>query len=582
MFSTTAVPEVMETMMPPNFPADQLSQPRYKMVVERNVFITMRDGVRVACDIYRPLTDEKCPAIYAATPYQKAFAHLPATPAFHMVEYNKIEWFVERGYVYVLQDQRGTGESEGDFTFLSEKEQLDFYDCIEWIAHQPWCTGKVGMIGESFLSWSQWFAAQTQPPHLCTIVPFDGGADMYRDVAYHGGILSVGFPSVWYTWELRANYHLGYGPNFVKKNPDCCKFDFAWNVLNHPTFDEFWQVRCCDFSKVKVPVFSIGEWHKSGLHLRGNIRGFEELQVPKKLLVCHGELDGDEMAVFSSLQLRQQMLRWYDHWLKGNDTGMMNEPNVCLYVKGKNAYRYEQEWPLARTRYVNFYLSGEKSGAVDSLNDGKLSPIPPATGPISVSYSYPQQDWTNFGGPGSAIFERGHLYSYRKILTFTSDPFERETEICGSTVLTLFVSTRQQFPDFKEAKFLVRLWDQFPDAEQDANLPLKGILLTQGRLKGCYAFDKDEKLSKCYRPYYTHETPREIEEGKIYKYEIEVLPTANLFGRGHRLRLEIANYDSNAFDHGGHYYGLSLGEDTLYFDAEHQSVLTLPIAHVEP
>jgi len=218
---------------------------------------------------------------------------------------------------------------------------------------------------------------------------------------------------------------------------------------------------------------------------------------------------------------------------------------------------------------------------VDSLNDGKLSPVPATSGPASVSYTYPQEDWTNFGGPGSAIMEHGQLYSYRKILTFTTDPFEKETEVCGSSVLTLFASTTQKFPEFKETKFLIRLWDQFPDAEQRAGLPLKAALLTQGRLKGCYAFDKDEGQSKSYRPYYTHETPREIEEGKIYKYEIEVLPTANLFKRGHRLRLEVANYDSNAFDHGGHYYGLSWGEDTIYFDANHRSFLTLPITYVE-
>jgi predicted acyl esterase len=178
--------------------------------------------------------------------------------------------------------------------------------------------------------------------------------------------------------------------------------------------------------------------------------------------------------------------------------------------------------------------------------------------------------------------EHGHIYSYKRILTFTTDPFEKDTEICGSVVLTLFASTKQTFPDFKETKFLVRPWDQFPDETQSPGIPLKGPLLTQGRLKGCYAFDKDEALTKPYRPYYTHETPKEIEEGKIYKYEIEIMATANLFKKGHRLRLEVANYDSNAFDHGRHFYGLSVGEDTIYFDKDDGAFLMLPITYIEP
>jgi putative CocE/NonD family hydrolase len=575
----------MKGVLPENFPAERLSQPKYKMIVERNVWIVMRDGVRVACDIYRPDSGQKFPALYATTAYQKGIQHLPAVPTFHMVEVNDIAWFVSRGYVYVIQDQRGTGESEGDYGFFTLQEQLDFYDCIEWIAVQDWCTGKVGMIGESLLSWSQWLAAQHQPPHLCTIIPFDGGADLYRDVAYHGGILNIGFPSIWYNWELRGHYHLGHGPlpnqSRFNKNPKHFQYDFAWNVISHPTFDEFWELRRADIKKIKVPVFSIGEWHKSGLHLRGNLRGFEELETPKKLLVCQGEVDGDEMAVFNTPEMRLLMLQWYDHWLKDNDTGLLNDPKVCLYIRGKDEFVFAEDWPLPGTRYEKLYLTEEKSGAVDSLNDGGLSKNPPSE-PGSVNYAYPQPNWTNFGGTGSAITKHGFVYPYKENLTFTTPPFEKETEICGHLVLTLYASTKVTFPDeFVETKFLCRLWDQFPDETQKPDLPLKGRLLTQGRLRSCYAFDKDEELTKPYRPYYTHKTPRPLEEGKIYKYEFELLGASNYFHKGHRLRMEISNYDSNALDHGGHYYGLSWGEDTLYFGGEHASFLTLPITYEE-
>ena len=131
---------------------------------------------------------------------------LPQWPIFHFRETNDVEWFVSLGYAYVHHDIRGSGKSVegGSWKFFCQEEQNDFYDVIEWTAEQPWCDGNVGMIGGSLLGWVQWFAAAMQPPHLKCIAPFDTGADMYRDVAYHGGIMSLGFQSAWYTAESRT------------------------------------------------------------------------------------------------------------------------------------------------------------------------------------------------------------------------------------------------------------------------------------------------------------------------------------------------------------------------------------------
>ena len=297
MFTKILKPEIMRTLLPEGFPADDLSQPRYKMVVEKDVFVTMRDGTRVAVDIFRPDAPGEFPSLYATSAYNKDLAYLPQVPAFHFRETNDIEYFVSRGYAYVHQDIRGSGKSvEGQWQFFSREEQNDFYDTVEWIAAQPWCNDSVGMIGESYLAWVQWFTAATQPPHLKCIVPFDGGADMYRDVAFHGGIMSVGFPTAWHMWEIRANYRLGRpGPD-----PKLGDWDMPWHVINHPTCDDFWKLRYADFSRIQCPVFSVGILHKVGIHLRGNVRGYEELTTPKKLLLCHGDFEGDEMAIFNS------------------------------------------------------------------------------------------------------------------------------------------------------------------------------------------------------------------------------------------------------------------------------------------
>ena len=607
MYTKILKPEIMSTMLAKDFPSDKLSKPQYKMVVERDVFVTMRDGVRVACDIFRPDVPGKFPSLYATSVYQKDLEYLPQWPVFHFRETNDIEWLVSRGYVYVHQDVRGSGKSvEGEFQLFSQEEQNDFYDMVEWTAAQPWCTGKVGMIGESFLAWVQWFAAAMQPPHLACIAPFDAGADMYRDVAFHGGVMALGFPANWWTAEIRANYRLGkYGPS-----PDVGKWDLPWNVIHHPTCDDFWKVRNPDFSKIQVPVYSIGILHKVGIHLRGNIRGYEDVKTPKKLLLCHGDFEGDEMAIFNSREMQLLHLRWYDHWLKGNDTGFMDEDPVTVFVRNQEVYRSEKEWPIARTQYRNLYLAPGPSRAVGSLNDGALSweaPTAPAEAPVTVvpagvpgaadrprtawapediagsgetaatvtagstSYDYPDPDWSHFSGLGTAVMEDGVPNPVRKILTFTSEPLAEDLEVIGNIVLNLWASSDQTDTDF-----FVRLTDQLPDSGQVPGMPPRGRMLTRGWLKASHACTKDYAKSLPYRPYYKHDKPKPIEPNTIYKFEIEVWATSCRFLKGHRIRVDLACYDSNAFDFGGHYYGLKVGRDTIYHDKDHPSHIVLP------
>lgn len=563
----------MPLFLPDHFPGDRLSQPKHKVILDKDVFVTMRDGTRICLDVYRPDAPGAFPALYAVSPYQKDLVYLPAVTTYHMRETNDIDWFVSRGYVYVHADARGCGKSEGVWKFNAREEQCDFYDTIEWIAAQPWCTGKVGMIGESYYAWTQWMAAAMQPPHLTTIIPFDGGTDMYRDVVYHGGQLGMGFLT-WWTFNLRANHLLDLpGPH----GPDKMSWDPVYHVLNHPTFDDFWRERSVDFKRIKCPVYSIGVWVKVGLHLRGNIRGYEELEVPKKLMVCHSDLVGDEMAVFNLPETRLEMLRWYDHWLKGNDTGMMGEAPVKLFIRGsEDGYRVEREWPLERTRYTHFYLRPGPAGAVVSLNDGGLSAEPQQEEEAFVEIEYPDPEWSGWSGIGTAKFVNGLPNPVVKILTFSSDPMEEDLEVTGSIKMTLYASSTERDQDF-----YIRVVDQWPDAEQKPGNPPRGYILTRGWLKASHR-EMDPVLSKPERPYYTHANVQPIEPGKIYKYEIEVWPTANLFRKGHRIRVDISNGDSPAFDFGGHHYGLKMGKDRIYFDKVRPSHITLPVIPRQP
>jgi len=351
------------------------------------------------------------------------------------------------------------------------------------------------------------------------------------------------------------------------------KWDMVYEVMKHPTYDAFWKKRAVDFKKIKVPVYSIGMWHKIGLHLRGNLRGFEELEVPKKLLACYGEYVGDEMAIFNSLEIRLEMLRWYDHWLKDNDTGMMEEPPVKLFIRNSDeGYREEKEWPLKRTQYRPFYLQPGPVGALDSLNDGGLSTSHPDKDSSSFTFGYPDPEWSGWSGIGTGKFVNGLPNPAVKILTFSSSPLEEEIEVTGPITLVLYASSTE-----RDADIYVRLVDQEPDALQQRGVtPPRGKILTRGWLRASHR-EKDPKRSKPFEPYYTHEHPAPIEPGKIYKYEIEVWPTSNLFRKSHRIRVDISNGDSPAFDFGGHHFGLKVGKDTIYYEKAHPSHIILPV-----
>ena len=206
MYSKTLKPEIMRTMLPEGFPGRQAEQaavrghrrarrhdPHARRHPDRGQHLDSRTS------------PAGIPAIHAADSYQKDLDHLPQLPIFHMRETNDIDYFVSRGYVFVHTDSRGTGHSPtGQWDLFGQEMQNDLYDMTEWIAVQDWCDGKVGMLGESLLAWSQWFCAVQQPPHLTCILPWDAGADLYRDVAWHGGMMAVGFPTAWNMWEIRG------------------------------------------------------------------------------------------------------------------------------------------------------------------------------------------------------------------------------------------------------------------------------------------------------------------------------------------------------------------------------------------
>jgi len=543
---------------------------KHRMIVESEVEVPMRDGVRIAVRIYRPDAPGRFPTLFAASPYMYATDDLPHSALFLWREVGPVDWYVEdQGYAYVHADVRGSGKSGGTFAMLDRTEQQDLYELIEWAARQPWSNGRVGGIGQSYYAWSQWFMGIVNPPSLKCIAPYDGGVDIYRDIGYHGGIYCDFLP--WWAQMLRVNnLHRAAGAPAGKDMPT----DLPYEMANRQTRDAWWTERSAfeRLHEIKVPVLSIGHWGKMGLHLRGNILGYETVRSPKKLVVTGARDVFEAHELFDRVDYHEkELLPFYDHHLKGADNGAMNGAPVRLYVYGAGTYREEAEWPLKRATYVPYHLSARQSGSLTSINDGTLAIDAPKPDGGATAFAYPDPQW-KLGG--AAVGPHG-LDTLRRTITFTTPPLSEDLAVIGPVVLELYASSSNTDSDF-----IVRLADQSPQSEEDrkAGRQPASVNISKGWLRASHRA-KDEARSTARRPFYTHGGPQPISPGQVYKFAIELMPCANVFKAGHRIRLELTNADSPVTDSlFTHQYGwFKVGTDTFHHDADHPSRLLLPV-----
>lgn len=550
--------------------SDRSYQKSYGIEVDADVGIRMRDGARLSGRVYRPAAEGHYPVLLAVSPYQHETDAIPHSTLFLWREIGPAAWYVEaHGYALVHVDVRGTGRSEGEYGFLDKVEQQDLHEVVEWCAAQPWSNGRVGGYGQSYYCWSQWFMGIMNPPGLKCIAPYDGAVDIYRDVAYHGGIYCDFLPW-WYQMVRVNNWHRPPGVSTGKM----LARDLARDIAEHQTYDEFWRERSPweRLSEIKVPTLSIGHWGKIGLHLRGNIVGYEKIEAPKKLVVTGARDVFEAHDQFERIDYHErELLPFYDHHLKDNKNGAMEGAPVRLFVRGADIFRDEAEWPLTRAEYRSLYLSDKPSHSVASLNDGSLTWEMPESGVAGTEYNYPDPAWKL----GVVAMGPEGPDPIRRILTFTSAPFDEDMEITGPAVFELFLSSSATDTDV-----FVKLSDQLPQSESELSRGLQPrfVVISKGWLSASHR-EKDPTLSTPIRPFYTHRNPQPLTAGEIVKLDIEILPFSNLFRKGHRLRLELANGDSpltdTIFTH--QYSWFKVGRDVVYHDAANPSRLLLPV-----
>lgn len=528
--------------------------------------IEARDGIRLAAAVYLPKDAGRYPTLFAASPYRFDNNVAPAMPIFLWRETGPIEYYLKHGYAFVHLDVRGTGRSEGDYRYMCEAEQRDLYDVIVWITRQDWSNGKVGGLGQSYYARMQWFMGIQNPPGLACIAPYDGNVDTYRSSAYTGGIPGA-FPSIWYNSTTRCiNQYPASGPSRE------IEWDYVGAVKAHPTYDEFWKSRAAaeNLDKIKVPVFSIGVWSKVDLHLNGNIVGFQRTTSPKKLLVFGSSSLFAAVADFSSEAFHETYLRpFYDHYLKGLNSSYPTEPAVRYFVPGAETFRAADAWPPKDVCYKPFYLQSGRTGSVSSINDGGLSAEKPGEG--ATSYDYPNPKWR----AGVVGFDRdGCPDPVGLILTFTSESLERDLEIAGPIQLNLYASSSNTDTDF-----IAKISEQYPsEAGSDPAAQPRHRVVTKGWLRASHrAIDNDKSLPCA--PWYSHVRPEQIKPERVYFFNIALMPTAYRFKKGSRIRIEIANGDSQltefVFQH--EYTPDKVGRDTIYHDTHQPSHVLLPI-----
>ncbi len=303
------------------------------------------------------------------------------------------------------------------------------------------------------------------------------------------------------------------------------------------------------FGRITVPIFHI-ICASQFIHYRGHLLAYSGINTPKKLLIGAGS----PWAFFHSHALSQQIGRWLDHWLKGTDSGIMSEPPVTMYVSGIDEWRYEDDYPPARTEWTKLYLHRGVGGPASEPPYGSLQETSPED-EAPDSYQYPESQRT--------------VEANLPVLGYSTLPLPKNMEVIGPTCLVLYAASTVE-----DASWMVKLDDEAPNGS--STVVSKGWLGASHR-------EIDEARSTIGQPFHTHTNPSPIEPGKVYRYEIEIWPIFRVFRAGHRLRLRIASSDSRTWDVNNFHAPVELpATNTIYHDSQYPSHLLLPLTPILP
>ena len=598
----------------------QGSYQQYDAICQSNVMVPMRDGVRLATDIYLPAlggqpASGKFPVILERTPYDKAGSGNVTNGTY----------YARRGYVCAIQDVRGRFVSEGEW-YPFAKEAPDGYDTVEWLAAQEWSDGQVGTMGASYCGSDQSALATLNPPHLSTMIVAVGASNYYHCSMRQNGALEQRFMIYAFRmattskeafadanikaavdrafanvgeWVSRAPLKKGTSPLRMLPNYE----QWVLDLFTHGEYDDYWKQRGYAISQyyeehADVPTLYLGGWYDS--YARATCENYTALSKMKKsqqvLMMgpwTHGGWGvtnaGDvDFGNHSFINYNDLRLAWFDHFLKGMHTEVSDWAPVKIFVMGTGEgipnyqgrlhhsgyWRDEQDFPLPDTQFTPYYLH----------TDGELSTALPSTDKLTSRFSFDPRDPVPTIGGGisaadpimgaGAFDQRGNsrffgcqdtlpLNARSDVLTFQTPPLENDVEVTGPITVKLHASSSARDTDFT-AKLIdvCPLSDDFPDG--------LAINLTDSIIRARYRNGWD--------------TPELLEPGNVYEFVFELYPTSNIFKKGHRIRLDISSSNWPRFDANPNTGGdlgterrLEIAEQTIYHEPEHPSHVVLPI-----
>jgi len=584
--------------------------------LDKNAWVPMRDGIRLATDLYFPpaagqRAGAKFPVVLIRTPYSKRRDRTdPASPAW---------FFARRGYVVAIQDVRGRYESEGEFT-ISQAERDDGYDAVTWLASQEWSTGKVGTFGCSYSGESQILMAAARHPNQIAAIP-EAASGAYGATYHPFGLLNGG------AFELASGlgwFRRSGSKVYLKPTPQAAQSDSArWMeffnpaptipatdfkrafrmlplagilktlggpptdyeaFVSHPPGDEFWQ----GFNYVgennhfNVPALHVDSWYDYGVGdtlammdlLRRNATsraGAQQFAIISPTDHCHSERTTEHTVIGerdlgdARLDYRTLYARWFDRWLKGEDNGITDMPRVQYYLMGKNAWRTATAWPPPTTQFTKYYLHSD--GHAHSRNGtGVLDAIEPQMEPGDKYVYDPATPVPSLGGPICCIdpaaaaagsYDQSDIETRQDVLTYTSASLKESIEVTGPVEAVLYAESSARDTDFT-----VKLLDVYPD----------------GR-----AFNLQEGIQRArYRDGYRR--PQLMTPGVVYRILVGLQATANYFAAGHRIRVEVSSSNFPRFDRnlntGGNNYDETAwvtAVNVIHHSKAHPSHLVLPI-----
>jgi len=579
----------------------------------QSIMVPMRDGLRLATDIYEPLPPGKYPAITCRLPYEKknltAIGYIIAS----------------HGYVFVIQDTRATGESEGKNFIPVLSDYVDGHDLIVWIKQQPWFNGKIGAWGASFLGRTQWLVSDS-PDMTCLYPQFTsmdfaaghrGGANLHEAVVtwasrtgHHAGriegrsrkeveellqerIMTTGYynASLEEPWRVRPEELVGQDlDGILRVLSQKVGEELSWNgpPYSVDVLEKFRDVMFTPgiaeatmgyadprerYRDLKSPVLLVSGWYD--VHNAATMEDFVNIKKyaagpardASRLIVGpwahimpgrHDAPSGGENAARSFAVYRSLFnFDWWDYWLQGRDNAFVQSPPLRLYVMGKNVWRDENEWPLLRTQWTRYYL--HSGGQANSCSgDGAFSTEPPGEEPPD-RYDYdPHDPVPTRGGnkllPPSGSMDQREVEERRDVLVYTSEVLPEDLEITGPLRAVIYAASSA-----KDTDFTVKLVDVYLNGE--------AININDGIIRARFREGRDR--------------PSLLDPGRIYALAVDLWCTSNVFLKGHRLRVEVSSSNFPRYDRNANLGGAAgepiAARQTIYHDREHPSHLLLPV-----